>query len=504
MAPFDDFGRENPYPLMRFVAKLKTTGATVASRDAVVPVAGESDCKNCHLPKPFGNGLATGSLTNAAVPADDPRHGHVLQWVSEEWAADVNIVKLHDLNAGTKLFAGFNATTGIANSPVACQTCHYTPALDLLHLGPQDAHGLTQVAHESMSRAMHHFHGERRSAGRLVFPNMPPPTDPRRLADQTIHPINTFEQNILNRTCYECHPGRRTQCLRGTMMKAGTVCQDCHGGMRQVGNDFSRNKPGGAFILASDYYTNANTPRVPWANEPGCGSCHTGDAVKNLAKTAGVIAAPDGIRLLQAYRSGDKNTKPILPVNLRFAEPRVPTGAAKGNPLLYRLSVDSHGGVFCEGCHGSTHAEWPIANPLGNDNVTAQQMQGHTGQIIECDSCHLGTMAATLSGPHGMHPVGNSGNSAAWSSNHGDFVDTHGTLSCAACHGGKGQGTVLSVSAIARPGLRCGGGGTACSGEGRFTLSANVKVGCALCHSNPLSTGGIAPRNKTQVDNSDP
>ncbi len=68
--------------------------------------------------------------------------------------------------------------------------------------------------------------------------------------------------------------------------------------------------------LAADFYTNPNTPRVPWANEPGCGSCHTGDATSNLAATAGTIVNAydtngnaDGIRLLQRLpqqrRQGD-------------------------------------------------------------------------------------------------------------------------------------------------------------------------------------------------------
>ena len=150
MAPFDDVGRENPYPLLRFQAVAKDTGKTVASLDTVVPVAGESDCKGCHLGKPVGNGTGLVRLTGPAVPSQDPRFGKVIAWASEEWAADINILRVHDAMHGTKLYSGYNSMTGVARSPVACQSCHYTPALDLLHLGPQDAHGLTQTAHGSM------------------------------------------------------------------------------------------------------------------------------------------------------------------------------------------------------------------------------------------------------------------------------------------------------------------------------------------------------------------
>ncbi len=89
------------------------------------------------------------------------------------------------------------------------------------------------------------------------------------------------------------------------------------------GDDFSRNVSAstpGAFILASDFYTNPATPRVPWANEPMCQSCHTGDVLNNLTNSPGVIKAADGVRLLQAHRTTDANAKPLVATNRRFAE----------------------------------------------------------------------------------------------------------------------------------------------------------------------------------------
>ena len=171
MTPFDDIGRENPYPLMRIQAKSKTTGAVLATVDAVVPVSGETNCKSCHLPSPYGNGLATGKGVAAVkIPSNDPRYNHVPAWVSQEWAGDVNILQLHDSMHGTKLYAGYNATTGRSPSPVVCQSCHYTPALDLAQAGPQAAGGLTQTTHRSMSRVMHYSHGSLVVNGRHCFP----------------------------------------------------------------------------------------------------------------------------------------------------------------------------------------------------------------------------------------------------------------------------------------------------------------------------------------------
>ena len=73
---------------------------------------------------------------------------------SKEWAADWNILRLHDAK---------HKTTLADATPVACQKCHYSPALDLAHLGPvgpgASANGKEQTIHRSNSRVIHTFHG---------------------------------------------------------------------------------------------------------------------------------------------------------------------------------------------------------------------------------------------------------------------------------------------------------------------------------------------------------
>jgi hypothetical protein len=299
--------------------------------------------------------------------------------------------------------------------------------------------------------------------GQRLFPDMPGPVGR--------NPVTT--QQVLEQTCYSCHPGKRTQCMRGAMGQAGSVCQDCHGNMAQVGNDFSRNQPGGGFILAPDFYTNANTPRVPWANEPGCGSCHTGDAFSNIPAT-GVYKAADNIRLLQAWRIGDTRAAPIVPVNKRFAENVVTAAenvAAAGNPKLFRVST-GHGGMSCQSCHGSTHAEWSSSptNPNANDNLAPVQLQGHPGSIMECNTCHTAYTGTNLNGPHGMHPVG----SSTWINDHEHVADTTSQKNvCRACHGQNGQGTPLSRVPVART-------------VGSRTFAKDEQVTCTKCHSNEL------------------
>jgi len=347
-----------------------------------------------------------------------------------------------------------------------CQTCHYTPALDLLQVGPNDVNGRAQSNNKSMSAVMHGFHANVTDLnGQSLFPAMPAPPGRDPLAAHT----------LLEQTCYQCHPGKRTQCLRGAMGQAGVVCQDCHGDMAQVGTDFSKNQPGGGFLVFPGFYTDANTPRVPWANEPGCGSCHTGDAMSNLTTSTGVYPAADGLRLLQAWRINDPKATPIVPTNKRFAENVVtapPDNAAvAGNPKLFRVST-GHGGLTCESCHGSTHAEWSSSpvNPAANDNLTPTQLQGHPGTIMECGTCHTAYTGTNLNGPHGMHPVGNS----SWISGHHNIADnTTQKNSCRACHGLHGGGTPLSRVPIART-------------VGSRTFAKGEQVTCTKCHENQL------------------
>jgi nitrate/TMAO reductase-like tetraheme cytochrome c subunit len=80
--------------------------------------------------------------------------------------------------------------------------------------------------------------------------------------------------------------------------------------------------------------TNAN----PWLNEPRCDSCHD-----------------------------------------RYAHQTRP---------LYRFSR-GHGGVYCEGCHDSTHAIAVSREP--KDAIKFIALQGHAGALSQCTVCHTST-----------------------------------------------------------------------------------------------------------------
>ena len=83
------------------------------------------------------------------------------------------------------------------------------------------------------------------------------------------NPTNGLQlDNVLSRnSCYLCHPGSTTRCLRGAMGGAvnasdGSLvmqCQSCHGQMSDVGS----------------------VARTGWLMEPNCQACHSGDAEAN-------------------------------------------------------------------------------------------------------------------------------------------------------------------------------------------------------------------------------
>lgn len=410
LAPIDDNGNVNTYPLMEVRAKDKQNGQVLASTRVVLPISAESDCQNCHALGEVGADPNRHPNINFVFPQDITDPNSVLQ------AAKVNILRLHDANHGTQLDS---------HRPVLCASCHYSTALDLKGAGPN----AQQQGHETLSMALHRFHGEQKdpATGQPVFP-----------------PNGTLDQ-----TCYQCHPGKSTRCLRGAMGGAGIVCQNCHGDLLAVGGKYPL-RAGGSLDGSND-----GQPRRPWIDLPRCQSCHTGDANGHQGTS---------LRMKTAYDPADPSASPRRALSSRFAE----------NPgKLYRDS-HGHGGVACEGCHGSTHAIWPNANPFANDNVTAKGLQGHSGTLIECNVCHTpGSLGLTLDGPHGMHPV----NDANWNHEHEQLAETDPNA-CRACHGQHGQGTPLARVAADR---------TLDTDEhGTIFLKKGTEVRCDLCHGNKL------------------
>ncbi|MFH2000294.1 MAG: hypothetical protein ABIK28_11475, partial [Planctomycetota bacterium] len=421
ITPWDDAGHVNTYPMVEVTAFDRTSGLPLNSTDAVLPVSGETDCSQCH----GGGGPIFEPAPRQAVAAagNGSLKAHRVTAYPD---TNTRILRLHDRLEGTALEQ---------NQPVLCAQCHYSTALDLAGAGPTGP----QVGNPTMSATMHQHHGNLvNSMGEPVFPL----------------------SGDIDATCYKCHPGKTTQCLRGPMAGAGITCFDCHGNMLAVGGEYAL-QPGGSIDG-----TNDGNPRRPWIDLPRCQSCHTGDEMNHLSGPQYKMA-PDQVRLAQTYRNGDPSASPILASNKRFAE---------NDNKLYRFSK-GHGGLMCEACHGSTHAEWPNPKVDANDNLTAMQLQGHTGTIIECGTCHAdNTLPLTVNGPHGMHNV----NDPRWYDHkHNDYFENNENA-CKACHGADLLGSPLGRAAADRTFIVETDGG-----KQTIFIQKGEEIRCNRCHHLP-------------------
>lgn len=203
----------------------------------------------------------------------------------------LDILQRHDALSGTSLTA--DQAKGVVH---LCAECHSDNAL-----GAAGKQGV-----ESLSLAMHNFHKDK-----MNFTAAAGATTPG---------------------CYNCHPGPKTECLRGIMYRAGKSCSDCHGDMAAM-------------------TTAMQNGLQPWAQEPKCGDCHDASHAENS--------------------------------NTLFR-----------NSVLMNGPEDMNGKIYCEACHNSTHAELTTANPA--DPTIPKQFQGDTYWIWNCNVCHSGQSQQTM------------------------------------------------------------------------------------------------------------
>lgn len=365
---------------------------------------------------PVGNQMdcATGCHATGGVAADaaaTQRLGGGITWSTQTDPANQAKENIWIIHA---TLHGLPAAT---TTNETCTRCHYTPLADPDAAGPK---GTQQLALPSLSAAVHRLHG-------LAFGAAPPSaTAPPVMADDK---------------CGTCHESGGAKLNRGAMFSATLTCKDCHGGMLAVGGE-------------TELTTTPPRPRQPYVDQPRCESCHIGDAVTENGGT---------VVLRTAYVDTDLAATPRLEPTSRYAQE-----VGKGF-----VNSTGHGKLACPACHGVTHAEWPVDDPLANDNVTPTQLQGHRGVLTECKVCHVGGLDVTvLGGPHGLHAI----NDPAWVEQHGPVYVADPAV-CRACHGLTLEGGYLSRAATARNFVKSDGT--------PITYTEGQIVGCADCHAIP-------------------
>jgi len=331
----------------------------------------------------------------------------------------LNVLRSHDGHQlGTSTYAaalakagydpaGLEATVVQRGQPVNCLRCHGSNAIP--GSGDPERKPLTEV--------MHAKHAYSR--------------DPERAL-----PLITLNDSA---ACLRCHAGPDTLRLRGVHHNrinpngSPTLqCTSCHGNMTALGS----------------------AQREGWLDQPTCQSCHTGTATSNNGEIryTNVIDAATGL-----IRQ---------PVNTTFAtEPDVPSVGRS----LFKLS-HGHGGLNCQACHGSTHAE--LGSAQRNDNVQSQLLQGQAGRLADCNACHTTVPQVINGGPHGLHPMDD-----RWATHH----ETGNNNACKDCHGSTFRGSVLSAMLDTR----------SFGGDLRgLTLWQGNQVGCYNCHTGPNDDDG--------------
>ena len=173
------------------------------------------------------------------------------------------------------------------------------------------------------------------------------------------------------------------------MNRRPILCAECHASN-------ALNKPGVQGIPnLSRAIHDKHKDRVT-QNIDGCYKCHPGPQTKCLRDVMNQKFGMDCVSCHGNMDAVSRNPSPWL------NEPRCDTAQCHGSNYaqdqpLYRMSK-GHGGIYCSGCHDSTHAIAPSREP--NDAIKFVALQGQNGTLKDCRVCHISPPA--MPGPHGI------------------------------------------------------------------------------------------------------
>ncbi len=219
-----------------------------------------------------------------------------------------DILKKHDARNGTSL---------VTSEPVLCASCHGDPAL-----------GAPKSTSKYLSDAVHGFHS-------------------------TVNP---------QAACYDCHPGKVTQCSRSLAHTAADgKCTTCHGDLAQVSGSIE-------------------SGRVPWASEPKCVTCHPNVAEVDTQDTL--------------YRNATGHGGVYCASCHSSPHAMVPTGLLSDNyqALQYQGAAKTIGS--CGACHSSSRGQ-------GAGGDFAEEHGGTNPRVPNaCSICHTSVPSNTANWPH--------------------------------------------------------------------------------------------------------
>jgi hypothetical protein len=201
-----------------------------------------------------GNGLS-GAMALAAGRSDWLASGIPITPIDDSGALNPYPLALITVNEGATQVASTQAVVPVSWE-ISCNLCHNTAgistAIDILRKHDQ-LHGTSFEASTSKPIVCGECHRQEPLVPLGLTGNPDLPSLSRAMHGAHVDRMDSVVDVTGGISCYACHPGLQTQCLRDVHFSAGLTCYTCHTSMEVV----------------------AAPTRRPWIDEPRCGTCHT-------------------------------------------------------------------------------------------------------------------------------------------------------------------------------------------------------------------------------------
>lgn len=200
-----------------------------------------------------------------------------------------------------------------------------------------------------------------------------------------ITPTGNVNQNILALHDYLNAQTFQQRSLPALMSSKPVMCGSCHSD-----NALGTAGISGVKSLSNamhGHHASANITDIT-PNNDGCYNCHPGPQTQCLRDAMSQMQGMGCLNCHGPISQVATNPNPWL------NEPRCDSSSCHGSvatqtDALYRHSVGL-GGIYCEGCHDSTHAIAPSREAV--DGLKFMLLQGSPSYLSKCSTCHTGTV----------------------------------------------------------------------------------------------------------------